>query len=113
MLWGSGRRLFALLGTVLTVFSASLLAHPMPNSEITVSLGAATAAFEIAVPGPELRLALPPTWDRAGGEYEELRVRIVVPATQSHGPGKPPQSDWEPDGCAPAGLPPTRPWRSA
>ncbi|MDQ2654829.1 MAG: HupE/UreJ family protein [Chloroflexota bacterium] len=65
-MWRSpGRRIFALLGVLLAVFSAPLLAHPMPNTEIAISPGADSAVFEIAIPGPELRLALPPSWGRA------------------------------------------------
>lgn len=127
-----GRRISALLGVLLAVFAAPLLAHPMPNTEIAISIGAGSAVFEIAIPEPELRLALPPAWGRTGdllaepqrtqlaryfdahfavltdtgvavphviqsisrwqagtpdvGEYQELRVRIVVPATAGFDP---------------------------
>ena len=36
----------------------------MPNSEIAISPGADGVVFEIAIPEPELRLALPQTWGR-------------------------------------------------
>lgn len=127
-----GRCTSALAGVLLAVFSAPLLAHPMPNTEIAISIGAGSATFEIAIPEPELRLALPPAWGRTGdllaepshtqlsrylddhfavlatpgvavphiiqsitrweaqtpevGEYQELRVRIAVPATTGFDP---------------------------
>jgi HupE / UreJ protein len=40
---------------------ASVWAHPMPNTVIAVSLGDEGARLDIAVPIPELRLALPST----------------------------------------------------
>jgi hypothetical protein len=101
------------------------VAHPMPNTEIAISLDGGGAVLDIAIPEPELRLALPQSWGRTGdllaepqrsalaryfdshlsvltttgasvphvvqsltrwqahdadvGNYEELRVRIVVP----------------------------------
>lgn len=122
----------ALLGVLLAAFSAPLVAHPMPNTEIAISLGADNAVFEIAIPESELRLALPASWGRTGdllieprrqelvryfdahftvltntgavvphvvesitrwqaqdteaGEYEELRLRIVAPATAGFDP---------------------------
>jgi len=54
------RRTCALAGALLVVFSARLLAHPMPNTEIAISPGAGSVVFDIAIPEPELRLALPP-----------------------------------------------------
>lgn len=56
----AGRRTSALLGALLVLFSARLLAHPMPNTEIAISPGAGGVVFDIAIPEPELRLALPP-----------------------------------------------------
>lgn len=53
-------------GIVLVMFTSRLLAHPMPNTEIMVSVGASGAALEIAVPAPELRLALPTELAQAG-----------------------------------------------
>ncbi|MEP7311912.1 MAG: HupE/UreJ family protein [Pseudomonadota bacterium] len=58
-------RTAALLGALLVLFSARLMAHPMPNTEIAITLGAASVAFDIAIPEPELRLALPPAWGRS------------------------------------------------
>jgi hypothetical protein len=57
----AGRRTWALLGALL-LFSSRLLAHPMPNTEIAVSPGPGSVVLDIAIPEPELRLALPPAW---------------------------------------------------
>jgi hypothetical protein len=67
------RRASALLGVWLALFSVPLMAHPMPNTEIAISLGAAGAVFEIAIPESELRLALPPSWGREGDLLAEPR----------------------------------------
>jgi hypothetical protein len=55
-----GRRTRALLGALFLLFSVRLAAHPMPNTEIAISPGASSVVFDIAIPEPELRLALPP-----------------------------------------------------
>lgn len=68
-----GRRICALLGVLLAVFAGPLPAHPMPNTEIAISIGTGGAVFEIAVPEPELRLALPPDWGRDGDLLAEPR----------------------------------------
>lgn len=127
-----GRRIAALLGALLALFPGLLPAHPMPNTEIAISVGAGGATFDIAIPEPELRLALPPEWGQEGdllaeprrtqmsryfeehfavhtsagevvphqvqsftrwttqtaevGEYQELRIRIAVPATADFNP---------------------------
>ena len=52
MLLRSGRRIGALLGVLLAVFATPLRAHPMPNTEIAISLGAGSATFDIAIPEP-------------------------------------------------------------
>jgi HupE/UreJ protein len=57
-------RAAALVGVLLALFSVRLAAHPMPNTEIAISLGADSVVFDIAIPEPELRLALPQTWGR-------------------------------------------------
>ena len=64
MLRNPRRRTPTLLGALLALFSAPLVAHPMPNTEIAISLGADSAVFELAIPEPELRLALPQSWGR-------------------------------------------------
>lgn len=62
------RRLRCCAGALLFVLGAALCrpaaAHPMPNTEITISLGNDGARFDIAVPAPELRLALPQDWPK-------------------------------------------------
>ncbi|MEO6185264.1 MAG: HupE/UreJ family protein [Steroidobacteraceae bacterium] len=121
-----------LLAALLAIVSAPTVAHPMPNSEISISLGANSAVFDIAIPEPELRLALPQSWPRTAdllaearrpalaqyfdahfavraasgvpvphviqsitrwqaqnpdvGKYEELRIRIIVPAAAGFDP---------------------------
>lgn len=111
---------------------ARLAAHPMPNTVIAVSLRDDGAVFDIAVPVPELRLALPQSWpaganllaepqrsavaayfsehfsvrspagapqphvvesltlwetaDDNVGRYQELRVRMFIPATGAFDP---------------------------
>jgi hypothetical protein len=125
-------RTSALLGALLALFSTRVVAHPMPNTEIAISPGAGSVVFDIAIPEPELRLALPlslrhsedllvepqrsaltryfdehfsvltPTganvphviesltrWEAQNpdvGKYQELRVRIAVPATAGFDP---------------------------
>lgn len=60
------RRTSALLGALLALFSAAVVAHPMPNTEIAISPGAGSVVFDIAIPEPELRLALPLSLRRSG-----------------------------------------------
>lgn len=115
-----------LLAALLLVASLPTFAHPMPGTEIAIGIDGDGARFDIAVPVPELRLALPRQWPRDAdllaepwrsevlryfdahfgvrardgspqghrieslrrwrasdpdvGDYEELQLRIVVPA---------------------------------
>ena len=121
------------MATLALLVALSATAHPMPNTEILVSIDDSGAAFEIAVPAPELRLALPREWPRDAdllveprrsmvlryfsehfavqsgdgpvarpqvdsitswrasdpdvGEYEEIRLRLHVPAGNGFDPG--------------------------
>ena len=59
-----GWRTTNVLVALLVVWAAPARAHPMPNSEIAISAGADSVVFEIAIPEPELRLALPQSWGR-------------------------------------------------
>lgn len=107
-------------------------AHPMPNSLIAVTIGDDGATFDVAVPVPDLRLALPASWpndadlladpwrsqvasyfsdhavvstaggpaqhlvvqslaiwdasDAAVGAYQELHIRMFVPASGAFTP---------------------------
>lgn len=46
-------------GLMCALFAGEASAHPMPNSVITISLADAGARFDVAIPLPDLRLALP------------------------------------------------------
>lgn len=75
----------------LALLPAGLLAHPMPNTEITISPGAGRVVIDIAIPEPELRLALPQDWGRSAdlltepwrselGRYLDAHVSVRTPA---------------------------------
>ena len=78
------RRTSALLGALLALFSVRLVAHPMPNTEIAISVGAGSAVFDIAIPEPELRLALPPSWGRSGDLLAEPHRTALVDYFDAH-----------------------------
>lgn len=73
-----------MLGALLAIFAAPGMAHPMPNSEISISLGAASAAFEIAIPEPELLLALPQSWGRTGDLLAEPQRSALAQYFNAH-----------------------------
>jgi hypothetical protein len=59
-------------------------AHPMPNTEILVSVDGRGATFEIAVPAPELRLALPREWSRDADLLAEPRRSMLLRYFSDH-----------------------------
>jgi hypothetical protein len=68
-----------LLATIVAcVMASTAWAHPMPNSVVAVSLGDEGARFDIAVPIPELRLALPPTIPKTGDLLAEPYRAAVI-----------------------------------
>lgn len=60
----AGRRTSALFGGLLALLAMRVAAHPMPNTEIAISVDGGSAVFELAIPEPELRLALPKSLER-------------------------------------------------
>lgn len=75
--------------SVLLVCIGSLLvtpvsAHPMPNTVIAVTLHEDGATFDISVPVPELRLALPGSWPSTADLLAEPRRAAVESYFQSH-----------------------------
>jgi len=86
MRWHLGWLAAARLGVavLVAVMSAPALAHPMPNTEISISLGADSAVFDVAVPAPELRLALPQPWARTADLLAEPQRSAVAQYFDAH-----------------------------
>ena len=86
MRWHLGWLAAARLGVavLVAVISAQALAHPMPNTEISISLGADSAVFDVAVPAPELRLALPQSWARTADLLSEPQRSAVAQYFDAH-----------------------------
>jgi hypothetical protein len=60
------------------------MAHPMPNTEIGISLSSNAAHFDIAVPTPELRLALPQNWAKDADLLAEPQRSFVTRYFSDH-----------------------------
>jgi len=73
-----------LLAAVLLMVWRPLHAHPMPNTQIAVWIGAGGMYFDIAVPGPELRLALPREWPRDADLLAEPQRAAVLRYFDAH-----------------------------
>jgi len=56
----------------------------MPNTEISISLGADSAVFDVAVPAPELRLALPRSWAKTADLLAEPQRTAITRYFDAH-----------------------------
>jgi hypothetical protein len=77
-------RVGALLVCVCASFAPRVSAHPLPNTVIAVSINGDGVSFDVAVPVPELRLALPGSIPKTADLLTEPQRSAVIAYFKAH-----------------------------